>query len=187
MRVSRKAAEESRVRVVVAAAKMMRERGIEASSVADVMGAAGMTHGGFYKHFKSKEDLTREAVRFAFDDVVQRFDRRRAESGPEAAVRAYIDEYLSAGHIAEPGIGCPVAALGVDAGRHSEQFAAEFVEGAQKLIARLGGGTDSSRARASAIRRLTQMVGTIVFARAAGPGPLRDEVIAACADSVRAA
>ncbi len=181
MRVSRKAAEESRARVVAAAAKMMRERGIEASSLADVMGAAGMTHGGFYKHFDSKDELAREAVRYAFDDIAARFDRRRAELGVEAAVRAYIDEYLSRQHLAEPGLGCPVAALGADAGRHSDSLGPEFVAGAEKLIARIGAGDDSPQARARAIRRLTQMVGAVVAARAVGPGKLREEILAACA------
>jgi TetR/AcrR family transcriptional repressor of nem operon len=185
MRVSRKLAEESRARVVAAAARMMRERGIEASSVADMMGAAGMTHGGFYKHFRSKEGLTREAVRFAFDDVVQRFDRRQAESGVEAAVRAYVDEYLSARHLAEPGLGCPVAALGADAGRQSDALGAEFAAGAEKLIARIGAGKATPAARARAIRVLTQLVGTVVAARSVGPGQMREEILAACARDLR--
>jgi TetR/AcrR family transcriptional repressor of nem operon len=187
MRVSREAAAESKSRVIRAASKMIRERGIDAASIADVMQASGMTHGGFYKHFESKSDVVRAAVRFAFDDVVERFDRRKAENGDAAAVAAYVAEYLSREHIAEPGIGCPVAALGADAGRHSDWLSGEFAAGAEELIerVRMATGTssrDKRSGRSAAIRTLTQLVGAVVIARAVGSGPLRDEILAAHAD-----
>lgn len=187
MRVSREAAAESKSRVVRTASKMIRERGVDAASIADVMQASGMTHGGFYKHFDSKNDVVRAAVRFAFDDIVERFDRRMAEKGEAAAVAAYVAEYLSQGHIAEPGIGCPVAALGADAGRHSDWLSGEFAAGAEALIERVSKATgnssrDKRSQRAAAIRTLTQLVGAVVIARAVGPGRLRDEILAAHAD-----
>jgi TetR/AcrR family transcriptional repressor of nem operon len=186
MRVSREAAAESKSRIVRAASKMIRERGVDAASIADVMQASGMTHGGFYKHFDSKSDVVRAAVRFAFDDVVERLDRRTAESG-EAAVAAYIAEYLSQEHVAQPGIGCPVAALGADAGRHSDWLSGEFAAGAEELIERVSNANgksspDKRSARAAAIRTLTQLVGAVVIARAVGSGPLRDEILAAHAE-----
>ena len=190
MRVSREAAAESKARVVAAASKMLRERGFEPSSIADVMHAAGMTHGGFYKHFGSKNDLVREAVRAAFADVIGRFDRRSAESGHAAALAAYLTEYLSPGHVVEPGVGCPVAALGADAGRQSDWLGPEFAAGAEALIERVAGSAKRSLAgeepqvRAVAIRTLAQLVGAVVVARAVGGGPLRDEVLASCAEGV---
>jgi TetR/AcrR family transcriptional repressor of nem operon len=189
MRVSREAAAESKSRVVRAASKMLRERGVDAASIADVMQASGMTHGGFYKHFESKNDLVRAAVRFAFDDIVARFDGRKAENGEAAAVTAYVAEYLSKEHTADAGLGCPVAALGADAGRHSVWLGGEFAAGAEQLIARISkaiekSSRDKRRARSAAIQILTQLVGAVVVARAFGQGPLQDEILAACADGL---
>ena len=185
MRVSREAAAESKARILAAASKMVRERGVEATSVADVMHAAGMTHGGFYKHFDSKDDLIAAAIRYAFDDVAERFDRRERQDGRAAAIDAYVEEYLSGGHMAQPGRGCPVASVGADAGRNTKVLAPEFAAGAEMLIERLGGSPGkpgSSSARARAIRRLARLVGAVLIARAVGSGPLRDEIIAACSE-----
>lgn len=189
MRVSREAAAESKARVVRVASKMLRERGVDATSIADLMHASGMTHGGFYKHFDSKNDLVRAAVRCAFDNVVDRFNHRSAENGEAAAVAAYVEEYLSPRHVAAPGAGCPVAALGPDAGRHSDWLGPEFAAGAEKLIERISKANEKAcgnerRARSAAIRTLTQLVGAVVVARAVGSGPLYEEVLAACAEGL---
>ena len=165
MRMSREATAGSKARIVAAAAKLLRERGIEGASVADVMHEAGMTHGGFYKHFESKEALAEAAMRSVFRDTAGRFDAREAEAGWPAAVQAYVDDYLSQRHIENPGLGCPVAAIGADAGRRPETLSPAFAEGAE--------------ARAQAIRRLTMLVGAVVVARAVGPGALREEIRAA--------
>jgi TetR/AcrR family transcriptional repressor of nem operon len=187
MRMSREATAQSRERIVGAAAKMVRERGVEATSIADVMEAAGMTNGGFYRHFRSKEELIAAAIRAAFDEIADRFDRRLRQNGAAASVEAYVDEYLSMYHVEHPGRGCPVAAIGADAGRCRGAFAEEFVAGAERLIGRLsdagGFGTapeltkERDQERTKAIRRLATLVGAIVIARAVGPGALRDEVI----------
>ncbi len=183
MRVSREAAAESKSRIVRTASRLLRERGVDAPSIAEIMQEAGLTHGGFYKHFGSKNDLVRAAIRLAFDDTVERFDRRAAENGRTAAVAAYVAEYLSRGHVAEPGLGCPVAALGADAGRHNDWLGDEFAAGVEKLIERTSkAGADSHRdkrrARSGAIQMLTQLVGAVVVARAIGSGPLQDEILA---------
>jgi len=188
MRVSRVAAAESKARVVEKASRMLRERGVEAASIAEVMHAAGMTHGGFYKHFGSKDELARAAVRFAFEEIIERFDRRKAAEGAAAAVAAYIDDYLSAAHIAHSGFGCPVAALGAEAARYDDELRAEFIAGSERLIQRLAEPAatephgDGKRARAAAIRTLTQLVGAAVIARAVGQGALQDEILAACTE-----
>jgi TetR/AcrR family transcriptional repressor of nem operon len=189
MRVSREAAAESKSRVVRTASKMLRERGVDAASIADVMQASGMTHGGFYKHFESKNDVVRAAVRLAFDEIVGRFDRRKAENGEAAAVSAYVAEYLSKEHVAQPGLGCPVAALGADAGRHSDWLGPTFAAGAEDLIERVVDAAgpssgDPQGARSAAIRKLTQLVGAVVVARAVGAGPLQDEILAAHAQAL---
>jgi len=164
---------------------MLRRRGLEGASIADVMEAAGMTHGGFYKHFSSKDELNAAAVQAAFTEIADRFDARERESGVGAAIAAYVDEYLSNTHLERPERGCPVAALGADAGRRPEALAPEFNAGAEALIERLSRSDKDERrdaaARARAIRRLATLVGAVVVARAVGPGALRDEVMAACA------
>ena len=185
MRMSREAAAESKARIVATASKLLRARGLEGASIADVMAAAGMTHGGFYKHFETKDDLNAAAVDVAFREIVDRFDTRERADGVEAAIRAYAEEYLSSGHVEQPDLGCPVAALGADAGRRPEALSAEFAAGAEALIGRLSrsppDGGESDKARAAAIRMLATLVGGVIVARAVGAGPLRDEVLAACA------
>ncbi|MBY0294826.1 MAG: TetR/AcrR family transcriptional regulator, partial [Methylobacterium sp.] len=158
MRVSKEAAAASRARIVAAASRLLRERGVEATSIADVMAAAGLTHGGFYKHFGSKDDLVAAAVGAAFAGHAERFAERRAALGAQVALRAYLDEYLSPEHVAHPGLGCPVAALGAEAGRSSAAVADAFARGVEETIARFltaaPPGSDAATARAAAIRRL---------------------------------
>lgn len=180
MRKSKEVAAESRKRIVETASRSLRARGVEGTSVADVMHAAGMTHGGFYKHFASKDELAALAARAAFEEVVTRFDERERGAGREAAREAYRAEYLSSAHVEHPEFGCPVAAFGADAGRGAESLAGAFAEGAEALIARIG-VTEGAAGRADAIRRLATLVGAVVVARAVGKSPLRDEILAACA------
>lgn len=184
MRKSRQAKAETRDRIVGEAAQMFLERGVEAPGVADIMQAAGLTHGGFYKHFNSKDELLREAVEAAFAAVTARFDADRAEGGSGEAVSAYRRVYLSTEHIDHPGFGCPVAGIGAEAARQGPPVRQAFATGADQLISRMSeayaaGGYTAQDARSEAIRELTQLVGTIIVARAVGEGPLRDEIMAA--------
>src|ERR1700760_1996139 len=98
LRTSREATAATKRRILDAAARMLRERGIEATSIADLMQAAGMKHGGFYKHFESKEDLVRQAIASAFEERIEAFDARKEKEGEEAGVQAYVEAYLSLGH-----------------------------------------------------------------------------------------
>jgi TetR/AcrR family transcriptional repressor of nem operon len=187
MRMSREATAQSKARILSAAAKMVRERGIEATSVAEVMHAAGMTNGGFYRHFDSKDEMIALAIRAGYDEIAERFDKRLRKNGAAAAIEAYVDEYLSEGHLEHAGHGCPMAAVGADAGRSGGAFADEFIAGTENLIQRLSdpsgnnGVTESERAEA--IRRLAMLVGAVVIARAVGRGALRKEVLAACSEN----
>ncbi|WP_336487501.1 TetR/AcrR family transcriptional regulator [Methylobacterium nigriterrae] len=187
MRMSKEAAALSRVRIIEAASRLLRERGVEATSIADVMAAAGMTHGGFYKHFQSKDELVVAALSAAFASHADRFDRCCERDGPAAALAAYVAEYLSSDHVAHPGMGCPVAALGPDAGRSAAEVAQAFARGVEDIVARFATGAPdgygAAESRAAAIRRLATMVGAVVVARGIGPGVLRDEVLAACSDA----
>ncbi|HXT09908.1 MAG TPA: helix-turn-helix domain-containing protein [Roseiarcus sp.] len=176
MRMSRVAAAESRARIVEEAASLLRARGVAGASVAEVMQAAGMTHGGFYKHFASKDALLAEATAAMFAQVAVRFDRRQAKKGGGAAIAAYVADYLSAAHIAHPEQGCPLAAFGADAGRHPEALSQPFAEGVEALVERV---SRAGASRQEAIHKLVTLVGAVVAARAVGAGSLRQEILAA--------
>jgi TetR/AcrR family transcriptional repressor of nem operon len=182
MRKSRDVTAASKTRIISAASKMLRARGLVGTSLADVMQEAGMTHGGFYKHFQSKDELAAIAVRSAFEAIAAKFDQTQDEAGPEAATAAYLAQYVSLAHVENAELGCPMAALGADAGRQPSSLAQEFHAGAEQLIERLMRANphrSPTVARAEAIRTLLQLVGTVIVARAVGSGPLRDEVLAA--------
>jgi len=110
MRRSQEDAAKTRARIVDEASRLFRARGIDATSVADVMSAAGLTVGGFYRHFESKEDLVAEAIDAASRETTDRHLARSAWKDDNNLL-ALFDTYLSDGHRRHPGLGCPVAAL----------------------------------------------------------------------------
>ena len=107
----------SHSRILDAAALMLRERGIEATSVADIMKAAGMTHGGFYRHFASKEELVSAAFSHAVDSVVSDMERETTSASRRRGRQAYVETYLSPAHVEDLGRGCPLAAMGAELAR----------------------------------------------------------------------
>lgn len=181
MRKSREAAAESRRAIVETAAALLRERGLGVG-LAEIMAAAGMTHGGFYRHFASKEALVAEALELAADEKAATLAPQPGRPAREA-LRDYVALYLSQAHIDHPEKGCPIAALGSEAAR-SPDSARALAAGAEQLAAcfaeDLGG--DPTEARRQAVAMLAAMVGAVVIARAAGDSPLRGETL----DAVRA-
>jgi TetR/AcrR family transcriptional repressor of nem operon len=178
---------ESYKAIVTEAARLFRKNGIEATSVADVMAAAKLTHGGFYRHFKSKEDLAAAAIRQAFDDILGRIDDVAKDGGPQAAVRAYAGMYLSPESVARPEISCPVPALGGEAVRLGGGIAdatAERIEQTIETLAHAFNGP-SRDGRAKAATLIATLVGTILLARAAKDGA-SDEILAAGREQVAA-
>lgn len=180
MRKSREAAAESRRNIVETAAKLLRERGLGVG-LADIMAAAGLTHGGFYRHFASKEALVAEVLQQALDEKAVSLVARDGLSAREA-LKAYVALYLSGAHVDNPGKGCPIAALGAEAAR-SDESARALAAGAEKLAANfaadLSGDSagDPVEARRRAVAMLASMVGAVVVARAVGDSPLRAEVL----------
>lgn len=181
MRVSREEMDKSHARIVEGASRLLRERGVESTSVADVMSEAGLTHGGFYRHFPDKEALLAAATDKAFDDMAAALDARFAKYGREGAVADYHADYLSNMHVDQPGKGCPIAALGGDVSRASASLKSAFGGGVRKIIAKLAeGGRGSAEARRSkAARRLAMLVGAVVIARASDAETAR-QVLEAC-------
>jgi TetR/AcrR family transcriptional repressor of nem operon len=184
MRVSREAAAASKARITGEAARLMRENGIEGTSVADVMAAAGMTTGGFYKHFESKDDLTAAAVREAFDGILTGLARSADAQGAQAAQKAYFETYLSEAHVRNPGGGCPVASLGPEAARAARPVGAAFEDGIEKTIGLLAGKPLTRQERAELIRQMSTLIGAVILARAVGEGPLGDEILAAARGAI---
>ncbi|MFE3579968.1 TetR/AcrR family transcriptional regulator [Streptomyces vinaceus] len=175
-RVSQAQAQENRKRVVEMASQLFREQGTSVS-VADLMKAAGLTHGGFYKQFDSKEALIDEAVSHAFGELAERRATVLEDSEGErsAAQRAMIDGYLSPRHRDSPATGCPAAGLATDMARDPGDRGAHrtYADGVSDFADWLA--TDDQ----DGIVRLCTMLGAVVLARATKDSPLSDEILEA--------
>src|SRR5262245_57591912 len=140
MRKSRQEAAKTRERIIASAAAEFREHGIAATGLADFMKAAGLTHGGFYRHFESKDQLVAEACSAAIATMTERVassaSRKRGWKGLETAVA----DYLSTEHRDNPRDGCPLAALGGEMARADTQTRAAATAGFLKLVDALAGG-----------------------------------------------
>lgn len=181
MRVSRQQAAENRKRIVRTAGELFREKGYDGIGVADLMKAAGLTHGGFYGHFKSKEDLAAQAVAEALDSGAERW-RGRISARPEARLAAIVDYYLSDDHRDKAGLGCPIAALASDTSRQGQTVKDAYGRGAAELIAILAEtmpDKDPEARRQNAVLAFTAMVGAVMLSRAIGDRELSDEVLVA--------
>ena len=167
MRNSREAAAENRERIVAVAAKLFRERGLAAVGVAELMDAAGMTHGGFYKHFSSKDALNDEACRYSFTEPGGSLRAAAEKAAPGEELRTIIDRYLSRRHRDNPGSGCALAALGGEVGNRESPARAALQAGRERLVmlvARYLKG-ENTKERASAF--VAMMVGALINARLA--------------------
>ena len=170
----------TRERVLREAARELRAKGRENVSVARVMERAGLTHGGFYAHFASKDDLVAEAVGTMFDDARARLSLL-ADEDPRKALRAYIDFYLSPAHRDNRERGCPLPALSGDLARADVAARERFGAGVQGLSDRLAErlraiGNAAPARDASAI--LMQMVGAVALARAVADPGQSDAILA---------
>ena len=181
MKVSREQALQNRERVLAVAAKLFRERGFDGIGVSDLMKGAGMTHGGFYGQFGSKEDLMAEACARTFDEGGQHWRRvvddaaARGEDGLAALARTY----LSVEHRDEPGNGCAISTLGAETARQGPALRAAFtagVRGAFDFIGALVGGRKARR-RERAIVAYAAMIGAQVLARAVDDEGLSTEIL----------
>jgi TetR/AcrR family transcriptional repressor of nem operon len=183
MRVSQTEMNKSHKRIVAGASRLMRKQGIEATSVNDVMNKAGLTHGGFYRHFDSKESMVKAALEDAFNEVLEAIDERYREWGVEDGAQRYHEHYLSEGHVKHPELGCPIAALGMDVARSAALLRVEFGNGLGRVIdkfAQAESGT-TEETRKAAIRKIAMLAGAVMVARASDASTAR-EVLAACQD-----
>lgn len=186
MRVSRDQAAQNRERIIEVAAKLFRERGFDGIGVADLMKSAGMTHGGFYGHFASKEDLMAQACTRALDGSLEAL-HQIAERGDENALSAVASAYLSPAHRDRPGEGCVLAALGAEAARHGSPVRSAFTGGVRSaldLLTRLVPGKSKRARRERALATYASMIGALVLARAVDDPELSEEVLQAVLASI---
>ena len=180
MRASREVMAQHRKDIVAATSKMLRKRGIDGTSVIDLMRAVGLTHGGFYKHFKSKDALVAESTDKIYDELVASFEARIDEAGPKAALATYVDMYLTPRHVSHPEIGCPLAAFGADAARDSRTVRISFNKGINRLLALIEQGLScpEDKRRERAVELMVLLSGAVVMARAAGEPKLARQILA---------
>lgn len=185
MKVSKAQAAQNRQDILEAASRLYREHGLDGVGVAEVTRGAGLTHGGLYRHFESKDALVREACARAFDWSIAPLDGQ--EGAGQNSLAARVEAYLSPRHRDSPGNGCPAAALAVDVARAGGDLSAVFAEGVERNIARFArvmAGLGDEQApdagqRAQAMAMLSGMVGALVLARAtaAADPALSDEIL----------
>lgn len=180
MKVSREQAAENREKILIAAAKLFRERGFDGIAVSDLMKTAGLTHGGFYGHFSSKDDLMAQACSYAVDQILSDGEARRRLRKKSAYV-SFVEDYLSLEHRDNLGSGCLMAALGADASRQSPLVRNAFTQQAKRLLAAcvslLSSTAQQQKARERAIVTLAALVGAQTIARALDDPDLSAEVL----------
>ena len=183
MKVTKAQAEANRALVVETASQLFREKGFDGVGVADLMAAAGFTHGGFYKQFGSKADLMAEA---AACGIAQTAAMSEGIDAP-----TFVSHYLSREHRDGRATGCTMAALGGDAARQPESVRLAFADGVENLVATLSQPgaasvtSDAVQARAKILDALAHAVGALVMSRACpDDSPLADEFLAVSRDAI---
>jgi TetR/AcrR family transcriptional repressor of nem operon len=169
MRKSREEAAQTRRRIVEAASTRFREHGIEATGLADLMAAAGMTHGGFYKHFDSKDQVVMESVTLALEEMVDGLARTLKAAPGRRGLNMAIGEYLSTDHCNDAAGGCPLAALAGDMARGSDRVRRAATLGFQKMVDLIAGALDGltpAAAHKEALGMISTMIGAVTTARA---------------------
>ena len=164
-------------RILRTAAKRLREKGLEAVAIADVMKEVGLTVGGFYKHFDSRDDFVIEALRAA---SWQRPAQQLASGGPSVNLAGLVDDYLSEKHRDRPGSGCLIAALAGDVARSNKQIrnlATERIRSTLDLIAGLLPNKDKESARKQAALIFSAFVGALALSRAVSDAAFSDEIL----------
>jgi len=170
MKVSREQMAENRRRILDAASRLFRAKGFDAISVAEVMSAAGLTHGGFYGHFDSKDDLVAQTLAHVL----------ALDAGGGGDLRAYLDAYLSPEHRDNAANGCPTAGLAADIRHQTAAARMAMTEGLRSQIDRISEalpGVSQADRRGAAIGTWAAMVGAVILARAIDDPAFSDEIL----------
>lgn len=186
MRVSRVQAEANREAVINVASRLFREHGFDGIGLKDLMKGAGLTQGGFYKQFESKDDLAALASRRAMESATRRWSSVAASSNDP--LQAVVDLYLSAGHRGETGDGCPLVALGSDAARQSPEVRTPFQDGIKahlQVLEELIPNDSAPDAAEKAMVVLSLMVGAVTLSRIMTDEAMSDRVLEAASNEVK--
>lgn len=169
MRVTREQMAQNRLRILDAASELFREKGFDAVTVAEVMNAAGLTHGGFYGHFSSKDDLVAKTLDHVF----------KVDSSAPFDLPDYVERYLSPLHRDNPGKGCPTAGMVAETRHQSDSARKVMSDGTRAQIDRLSSGFsgDTAERRRLAIVSWAAMVGAMMIARGIDDQELSDELL----------
>jgi TetR/AcrR family transcriptional repressor of nem operon len=187
MRYSKEHKQETHARIVRKASVRLREKGAHGVGVADLMKEAGLTHGGFYAHFNSREALVIEAFAYAMDRSTARWRKIAEATPPEQRLSMIVDSYLSPAHRDDPGHGCAVPALSAEIARESAKTRKAFAAKLEQMIDMVADqipGLPRKAARKQAASALATMMGTLVLARVAGSGEFSEEILAAGREAV---
>jgi TetR/AcrR family transcriptional regulator, transcriptional repressor for nem operon len=186
MRYSREHKLETHARIVKKASVRIREKGAHGIGVADLMKDAGLTHGGFYAHFDSREALVIEAFAYAMDRSTERWRKLTETVPPEKRMAIIVDTYLTPLHRDDPGHGCAVTALGAEIARESPKTRKAFAAKLEQMVDMLAEqipDVPRKAARKQALAALSSMVGALMLSRIAGSGELSDEILSAGRDA----
>ena len=185
MKVSKEEAARNRDRILDAASQLFRERGFDGIGVSDLMKSVGLTHGGFYGHFSSKEDLMAQACDRALARSLEAW-AKRIEGSPRDGLVPLARGYLSSRHRDDPGAGCMLAALGPDAARQGPAVrlaVTQRLRQAFELMTRLVPGRSEERRRQKAISIYASWIGAMIMARAVDDQALSQEILDAVLES----
>jgi TetR/AcrR family transcriptional regulator, transcriptional repressor for nem operon len=187
MRYSREHKLETHARIVKKASVRLREKGAHGIGVADLMKDAGLTHGGFYAHFDSREALVIEAFAYAMDRGTERWRKIAEQTSPDKRLAMIVDAYLTKIHRDDPGNGCAIPTLGAEIARESPRTRKAFAAKLEQMIDMLAAQIPEvprKAARKRATAAIATMMGTLVMARVAGNGEFSEEILGAGRDAV---
>jgi TetR/AcrR family transcriptional repressor of nem operon len=187
MRYSKEHKFQTHAKIVKRASIKLREKGAHGIGVADLMKEAGLTHGGFYAHFDSRDALVIEAVTHAMDRSTEKWRKLTEETAPDKRLSKIVNSYLAPDHRDDPGQGCAVPALAAEIARESAKTRRVFAGRMEQLIDMLADqyqGLPRKAARKQATAALATMMGSLVMARVAGNGELSDEILKSGRDAV---
>jgi TetR/AcrR family transcriptional repressor of nem operon len=187
MRYSKEHKHETHARIVRKASVRLREKGAHGIGVADLMKEAGLTHGGFYAHFDSREALVIEAFNYAMDRSTDRWRKMAEQTPPEKRFAAIVESYLTTIHRDDPGHGCTVPTLGPEIAREGPKARRAFAAKLDEMIEMMADQVPElprKAARAQAIAALSTMAGALVLSRIAGSGEFSEEILGAGREAV---
>lgn len=181
MRKSRSEAEQTRQRIVTTASRLIRGKGIAGVGVAELMKQSGLTHGGFYKHFPSKDALMGEACKAALEETREGLAETARKARKKSGLQAIVDNYLSPEHRDHPERGCVIAATGDEAVRGHDSIRDAVAGGADNLVNLVAAQLPDlpvEEARAEARGIVASMIGAMIMARAMGNTTDSDSLLA---------